>query len=61
MNKDFFELNLPKVKLTHSNKKHLTMDEFDKFNEEDLSNCFDRESYLIEKRKRVVTVPFVLK
>jgi hypothetical protein len=49
---------LPILRNVERRKQVLSMDDYDRFNEEDMAIAFDREVYLREKRKRVVTVPF---
>lgn len=54
------DLHLPIVTPFERRKQVLSMDEFDKFNQEDLEIAYDREAYLKEKKRREVPVPFSL-
>jgi len=60
MKNEFDNIHLPISLLKPLPEKHLSMDDFDRFNEEGLANNFDREAYMREKRLREVNVMFVL-
>jgi len=53
-------LNLPRISRIERSKQVLSMDEFDRFNQDDAGICFDRDTYLKEKRRREVREMFVL-
>lgn len=57
---DDIELKFPILGSSIPEHKSLSMDEFDRFNTEDLQCFFDREVYTEEKVLRAVNVPFVI-
>jgi hypothetical protein len=60
MESNIVELNFPIIRNSRRCKQVLSMDQYEEFNLEDLSQCFDRDAYLREKKKREVNVPFYL-
>jgi hypothetical protein len=60
MESDNGDLRLPVISKLERRKRVLSMDDFDRFNREDMEIAFDREAYLKEKERRVVPVPFSL-
>lgn len=57
---DTSDLNLPRIEKLERSKQVLSMDDYDRFNREDMESAFDREAYLMEKKRREVPVPFSL-
>jgi len=53
-------LGLPQITQLQRSKQVLSMDDFDRFNQEDGEISFDREAYLKEKQRRIVREMFVL-